>query len=627
MTGNIKYDVIVIGAGHAGVEAGLAASRKGLKTLMLTINLDNIAFMPCNPSVGGPAKGIVVREVDALGGQMAKVIDKTHIQMRMLNTGKGPAVRALRAQADKVLYQQEMKSVLEQEPNLDILQGLVDELIIEDDVIRGVKTNVGTVYDADAVIITTGTFLRGEIILGDLKYSSGPNHQIPSLALADQLKDLGFEIIRFKTGTPPRVNADSIDYSKTEIQPGDDVPRAFSFDTTEFIMDQLPCWLTYTSQETHEIITANLHLSAMYSGVVQGTGPRYCPSIEDKIVRFNDKPRHQIFLEPEGRNTKEVYVQGLSTSMPESVQRDMVTSIPGLENARMMRAGYAIEYDALVPTQLWPTLETKKIKNLYTAGQINGTSGYEEAAGQGLIAGINAANNLLGKEELILSRTDAYIGVLIDDLVTKGTNEPYRLLTSRAEHRLLLRHDNADIRLTEIGYDNGLISEERLARFNKKKANIDAELERLQKVRIKPNEHTQNIVSERGGTALKDGILAADLLRRPEMDYASIMEILNEEITLNQEEYEQVEVQIKYDGYIKKSLQQVDKMKRMEEKVIPENIDYDAVHSIATEARMKLKEVKPLNIAQASRISGVNPADISILLVYIEQGNVKRVEA
>lgn len=627
MTGNIKYDVIVIGAGHAGVEAGLAASRKGLNTLMLTINLDNIAFMPCNPSVGGPAKGIVVREVDALGGQMAKVIDKTHIQMRMLNTGKGPAVRALRAQADKVLYQQEMKSVLEQEPNLDILQGLVDELIIEDDVIRGVRTNVGTIFDADAVIITTGTFLRGEIILGDLKYSSGPNHQIPSLALADQLKDLGFEIIRFKTGTPPRVNADSIDYSKTEIQPGDDVPRAFSFDTTEFIMDQLPCWLTYTSTETHEIITANLHLSAMYSGVVQGTGPRYCPSIEDKIVRFNDKPRHQIFLEPEGRNTKEVYVQGLSTSMPESVQREMVRSIPGLENARMMRAGYAIEYDALVPTQLWPTLETKKIKNLYTAGQINGTSGYEEAAGQGLIAGINAANNLLDKEELILSRTDAYIGVLIDDLVTKGTNEPYRLLTSRAEHRLLLRHDNADIRLTELGYENGLISEERLGRYHQKKANIDAELERLQKTRIKPNEHTQAIIAEHGGTALKDGILAADLLRRPEMDYASIMEILNEEITLHQEEYEQVEVQIKYDGYIKKSLQQVDKMKRMEDKKIPDNIDYDAIHSLATEARMKLKEVKPLNIAQASRISGVNPADTSILLIYIEQGNVKRVES
>ena len=625
MTGNIKYDVIVIGAGHAGVEAGLAASRKGLKTLMLTINLDNIAFMPCNPSVGGPAKGIVVREIDALGGQMAKVIDKTHIQMRMLNTGKGPAVRALRAQADKVLYQQEMKSVLEDEPNLDILQGLVDEIIIEDDVVRGVKTNIGSVYDADAVIITTGTFLRGEIILGDLKYSSGPNHQIPSLALADQLKDLGFEIIRFKTGTPPRVNADSIDYTKTEIQPGDDVPRAFSFDTTEFIMDQLPCWLTYTSQDTHEIITANLHLSAMYSGVVQGTGPRYCPSIEDKIVRFNDKPRHQIFLEPEGRNTKEVYVQGLSTSMPENVQREMVTSIPGLENARMMRAGYAIEYDALVPTQLWPTLETKKIKNLYTAGQINGTSGYEEAAGQGLIAGINAANNLLGEEELILSRTDAYIGVLIDDLVTKGTNEPYRLLTSRAEHRLLLRHDNADLRLTEIGHEQKLISDERFERFNQKKANIEAELDRLNTVRIKPNEHTQKIVAERGGTALKDGILAADLLRRPEMDYISIMEILGEEITLKQDEYEQIEIQTKYEGYIEKSLRQVDKMKRMEDKKIPENIDYDAVNSIATEARMKLKEVKPLNIAQASRISGVNPADISILLVYIEQGSVKRV--
>ncbi|CAD2071717.1 tRNA uridine-5-carboxymethylaminomethyl(34) synthesis enzyme MnmG [Jeotgalicoccus meleagridis] len=624
MTEAIKYDVIVIGAGHAGVEAGLAASRKGLKTLMLTINLDNIAFMPCNPSVGGPAKGIVVREVDALGGQMAKVIDKTHIQMRMLNTGKGPAVRALRAQADKVLYQQEMKSVLENEENLDILQGLVDELIVENDEVRGVRTNIGTEYQADAVIVTTGTFLRGEIILGDLKYSSGPNHQIPSLALADQLKELGFEIIRFKTGTPPRVNADSIDYSKTEIQPGDDVPRAFSFDTTEFIMDQLPCWLTYTSPSTHEIITANLHLSAMYSGVIQGTGPRYCPSIEDKIVRFNDKPRHQIFLEPEGRNTKEVYVQGLSTSMPESVQREMLSSIPGLENARMMRAGYAIEYDALVPTQLWPTLETKKIKNLYTAGQINGTSGYEEAAGQGLIAGINAANKLLGEEELILSRTDAYIGVLIDDLVTKGTNEPYRLLTSRAEHRLLLRHDNADMRLTEIGYQNNLISEERYARFNEKKSNIEAELERLKKVRIKPNAHTQNIVEQRGGTALKDGILAADLLRRPEMDYASIMEILGEDISLKQEEFEQVEVQIKYDGYIKKSLQQVDKMKRMEDKKIPENIDYDAINSLATEARMKLKEVKPLNIAQASRISGVNPADISILLVYIEQGNVKR---
>jgi tRNA uridine 5-carboxymethylaminomethyl modification enzyme len=627
MTDNMKYDVVVIGAGHAGVEAGLASARKGLKTLMLTINLDNIAFMPCNPSVGGPAKGIVVREVDALGGQMAKVIDRTHIQMRMLNTGKGPAVRALRAQADKVLYQQEMKRVLEDEPNLDILQGMVDEMIVEDGEVKGVRTNIGTIYEARAVIVTTGTFLRGEIILGDLKYSSGPNHQMPSVPLADQMKDLGFDIVRFKTGTPPRVNSDSIDYSKTEIQPGDDVPRAFSFETTEFIMDQLPCWLTYTSENTHMIINDNLHLSAMYSGMVKGTGPRYCPSIEDKIVRFNDKPRHQIFLEPEGRSTKEVYVQGLSTSMPENVQREMLSSIPGLENARMMRAGYAIEYDALVPTQLWPTLETKKITNLYTAGQINGTSGYEEAAGQGLIAGINAASKLLGEEELVLSRSDAYIGVLIDDLVTKGTNEPYRLLTSRAEHRLLLRHDNADMRLTEIGHRIGLISDERLDAFETKKRHIEEEFDRLKKIRIKPNTHTQAIVEERGGTPLKDGILAIDLLRRPEMDYASIMEILEEETTLTQEEYEQVEIQVKYDGYIKKSLMQVDKVKRMEKKKIPADIDYDAIHSLATEARDKLKTVKPLDIAQASRISGVNPADISILLVYIEQGSIQRVEA
>ncbi|MFD2831105.1 tRNA uridine-5-carboxymethylaminomethyl(34) synthesis enzyme MnmG [Corticicoccus populi] len=627
MEEHIKYDVIVIGAGHAGVEAGLAASRKGLKTLMLTINLDNIAFMPCNPSVGGPAKGIVVREIDALGGEMAKVTDKTHIQMRMLNTGKGPAVRALRAQADKILYQQEMKRVLEDTENLDILQGMVDEIIIEDDTVKGVRTNIGATYEASSVIITTGTFLRGEIILGDIKYSSGPNHQMPSVPLADQLRDLGFDIVRFKTGTPPRVNSDSIDYSKTEIQPGDDVPRAFSFETTEFIMDQLPCWLTYTSEDTHGIINENLKLSAMYSGMKVGTGPRYCPSIEDKIVRFNDKPRHQIFLEPEGRNTKEVYVQGLSTSMPESIQHQMLSSIPGLENARMMRAGYAIEYDALVPTQLWPTLETKKIKNLYTAGQINGTSGYEEAAGQGLIAGINAASKLLGEEPLILSRSDAYIGVLIDDLVTKGTNEPYRLLTSRAEHRLLLRHDNADMRLTEIGHDINLIPEARYAKFTEKKANIEKELERLSNIRIKPNDHTQAVVEAHGGTRLKDGILASDLLKRPEMDYMSILEILGEDAEISQEEYEQVEIQLKYDGYIKKSLQQVDKMKRMENKKIPENIDYDAIHSLATEARDKLKTVKPLDIAQASRISGVNPADVSILLVYIEQGNVKRVEA
>ncbi len=621
------YDVIVIGAGHAGVEAALAAANMGAKTLALTINLDMIAFMPCNPSVGGPAKGIVVREIDALGGAMGKVIDRTHIQMRMLNTGKGPAVRALRAQADKVLYQQEMKRLMEEQPNLSVHQAVVEELIVEDNEVKGVITQVGAIYHAKTVVVTTGTFLRGEIIIGDLKYSSGPNNQQPSIKLADNLRELGFDLVRFKTGTPPRVNSNTIDYSKTEIQSGDDVPRAFSFETTEFIMDQLPCWLTYTGEKTHQIIEENLHLSPMYSGMIKGTGPRYCPSIEDKIVRFNDKPRHQIFLEPEGRNTKEVYVQGLSTSLPEHVQRRLLESIPGLEKAEMMRAGYAIEYDAMVPTQLWPTLETKKIKNLYTAGQINGTSGYEEAAGQGLMAGINAARRAKDEEEVVLSRSDAYIGVLIDDLVTKGTNEPYRLLTSRAEYRLLLRHDNADLRLTELAYQIGLISDERHERFLAKKDAIEKELARLRSIIIKPNEETQSLIRSIGGSELKDGIRASDLLKRTEMNYDLVAQLVPSENELSEDVKEQIEIQVKYEGYIEKSLQQVDKLKKMEDKKIPENIDYDAISGLATEARQKLKEVLPLSLAQASRISGVNPADISILLVYIEQGRIAKVSS
>ncbi|MGO1058153.1 tRNA uridine-5-carboxymethylaminomethyl(34) synthesis enzyme MnmG [Planococcus sp. FY231025] len=621
------FDVIVVGAGHAGAEAALASARMGAKTLVLTMNLDMIAFMPCNPSIGGPAKGIVVREIDALGGAMGRVIDKTHIQMRMLNTAKGPAVRALRAQADKVLYQQEMKRLMEEEPNLTLHQGIAEELIVEDGKVQGLITQVGGIYRAKSVVITTGTFLRGEIIIGDLRYSSGPNNQQPSIKLAENLEALGFETVRFKTGTPPRINSNSIDYSKTEIQPGDDVPRAFSYETTEFIMDQLPCWLTYTNEKTHQIIDDNLHLSPMYSGMIKGTGPRYCPSIEDKVVRFNDKPRHQIFLEPEGRNTREVYVQGLSTSLPEHVQRQLLESIPGLEKAEMMRAGYAIEYDSIVPTQLWPTLESKQLENLYTAGQINGTSGYEEAAGQGLMAGINAAAKVLGKDEVILSRSDAYIGVLIDDLVTKGTNEPYRLLTSRAEYRLLLRHDNADMRLTELGHRIGMVSDERYAKFQAKKARIEEEIKRLRGIMIKPNEATQQLIRDAGGSELKDGIRGADLLKRPEMTYDMIAQLTASEVDLEEEVKEQVEIHIKYEGYIEKSLQQVEKLKKMENKKIPEDIDYHAISGIATEARGKLAEVRPLSIAQASRISGVNPADISILLVYIEQGRIAKISS
>ena len=621
-----NYDVIVVGAGHAGCEAGLAAARLGSKTLMVTINLDMVAFMPCNPSVGGPAKGIVVREIDALGGEMAKAVDKTYIQMRMLNTGKGPAVRALRAQADKSLYSNEMKRTLENEKNLTLVQGMVEQLIVEDGVCKGIVTQTGAVYRAKTVVITTGTYLRGEIILGDLKYSSGPNNQQPSIKLSDHLQELGFHLVRFKTGTPPRVNGNTIDYSKTEIQPGDDVPRAFSYETTKFITDQLPCWLTYTNETTHAILNENLHRAPMFSGMVKGTGARYCPSIEDKIVRFSDKPRHQIFLEPEGRNTDEVYVQGLSTSMPEDVQQRILKTIPGLENVQMMRAGYAIEYDAVEPSQLWPTLETKVIKNLYTAGQINGTSGYEEAAAQGLMAGINAALNALDKgEEMILSRSEAYIGVLIDDLVTKGTNEPYRLLTSRAEYRLLLRHDNADLRLSQYGYKIGLISEERYEKFTKKRSEIENEVKRLKNLILKPNAEVQGLIKSVGGSELKDGIRASDLLKRPEMNYGHIEQLAKSEVELDQDIMEQVEIHIKYEGYIEKSLQQVERLKKMEDKRIPEDIDYDAISGLATEARQKLKKIHPLSLAQASRISGVNPADISILLVYLEHGKIAKV--
>ncbi|EAC8514521.1 TPA: tRNA uridine-5-carboxymethylaminomethyl(34) synthesis enzyme MnmG [Listeria innocua] len=619
------FDVIVVGAGHAGVEAGLASGRMGAKTLMLTINLDMVAFMPCNPSVGGPAKGVVVREIDALGGEMGRNTDKTYIQMRMLNTGKGPAVRALRAQADKWDYQHEMKHTIEKEENITLRQGLVDRLVIEDGVCKGVITNSGAIYYAKTVVITTGTFSRGEIIVGELRYSSGPNNQQPSVKLSEHLEELGFELRRFKTGTPPRVKSSTIDYSKTEEQPGDDHPRAFSFDTVEMLLDQLPCWLTYTNETTHEIIQANLHRSPMFTATKKGTGARYCPSIEDKIVRFSDKPRHQIFLEPEGKNTEEVYVQGLSTSLPEEVQREMLRTIPGLENVEMMRVGYAIEYDAVMPDQLWPSLETKLVEGLFTAGQINGTSGYEEAAGQGLMAGINAARKVFEKEPVILGRDQAYIGVLIDDLVTKGTEEPYRLLTSRAEYRLLLRHDNADLRLTEIGHEIGLISDERYERFLAKQSAIEAEKERLQKTRIKPTAEVQAMLKEIGSGELKDGILAADLLRRPEITYDKIAQIVSRETFVTDEIAEQVEIQIKYEGYIQKSNLQVEKMKRMEDKKIPENIDYDAISGLATEALEKLKKIEPLSIAQASRISGVNPADISILLVYIEQGKIAKV--
>lgn len=615
-----SYDVIVVGAGHAGCEAALAAARMGCSTLMVTINLDMVAFMPCNPSIGGPAKGHVVREIDALGGEMGRNIDKTFIQMRMLNTGKGPAVHALRAQADKFSYQHEMKETLEREPNLTLRQGMVEELLVEDGVCVGVETKTGAQYRAKAVVLTTGTYLRGKIIMGELMYESGPNNQQPSLRLSHHLKELGFDLVRFKTGTPPRVHGDSIDFSQTEIQPGDEKPKFFSYETKGSENEQLPCWLTYTSAETHDIINANLHRAPMFSGVIEGTGPRYCPSIEDKIVRFADKEKHQIFLEPEGLNTKEYYVQGFSTSMPEEVQLKMLRSVPGLQNAEMMRNGYAIEYDAVVPTQLWPSLETKRLPGLFTAGQINGTSGYEEAAGQGIMAGINAARKVQGKEAVILDRSQGYIGVLIDDLVTKGTNEPYRLLTSRAEYRLLLRHDNADLRLTPLGHEIGLITDERYRAFLDKKEKVEQEIQRLQVTKIKPSE-INDLLEAIGSAPIQDGSNLLTILRRPEVAYDLIGERFPSETPLDAEMREQVEIQIKYAGYIEKQLIHVEKLQKMEKKRIPESIVYEDIQGLAMEAKQKLAKIRPISIGQASRISGVTPADISILLVYLEHYN------
>lgn len=619
-----NYDVIVVGAGHAGSEAALASARIGLNTLLLTINLEMVAFMPCNPSIGGPAKGVVVREIDALGGQMGRNIDQTYIQMRLLNTSKGPAVQALRAQADKQNYARLMRHTLEQTPNLYLKQGLVDRLIVEEDhSVKGVVTNTGAIYRSQAVVLTAGTSSRGRILIGDLAYSSGPNNTLPSIKLSEHLLELGIELTRFKTGTPMRIHRSSVNFEETEIQPGDDRPNHFSFLTPDesFKGPGEPCWLTHTNESTHALIRQNLDRAPMFSGLVEGVGARYCPSIEDKIVRFSDKPRHQIFIEPEGLSTEEMYVQGLSTSMPEDVQLGMLKTVKGLKNAKLMRPGYAIEYDVVLPYQLKLSLELRDFPGLFTAGQMNGTSGYEEAAGQGIIAGINAALKVLGKDPFILRRNEAYIGVMIDDLVTKGTIEPYRLLTSRAEYRLLLRHDNADLRLTQRGYDIGLVDEARYQAYITKQAQIEAELNRLQTTRLKPSTPgLEALLTARSSAPLKDGILAGELLKRPEINYEDIAAVLpRPEGPLNRQVAEQVAVQIKYEGYIQKAERNVEKLRAMEEKQIPQDIDWDAIHNLANEARERLKKIGPSSLGQASRVSGVNPADIAILTVYLSQ--------
>ena len=615
-----KYDIAVIGAGHAGCEAALAAARLGMKTLMFSISLEAVANMPCNPHIGGSSKGHLVREIDCLGGEMGRNIDKSYIQIKMLNTSKGPAVYSLRAQADRKKYQAEMKHTLERQENLFIKQAEIVNITLENNKVKSIETNIGAIYDVDAIIVATGTYLKGKIFIGENSFESGPDGVFPANRLSECLKSLGVNLVRFKTGTPARINRKSIDFSKMEIQEGEKDIEAFSLeDEIDENKEQLPCYLTYTNEKTHEIIRANLHRSPLYGGEIKGTGPRYCPSIEDKVVRFADKERHQVFIEPMGENTDEMYVQGMSSSLPEDVQIAMYRTLPGLENAEFTRPAYAIEYDCIDPADLKLSLEYKKIENLFFAGQTNGTSGYEEAASQGLIAGINAAQKLKGKDPVILDRSQAYIGVLIDDIVTKGTNEPYRMMTSRAEYRLLLRQDNADLRLTEIGHKVGLISDERYNKFIEKKKNVEKEIERIKKLTIKPTEQVNEFLDKYGSSRISAGIKLADLLKRTELNYKALLEIDNDRPLLTKAEAQEVEIQVKYEGYIKMQEDQVEKFKKLEDKHLSEDINYDDIKGLRIEARQKLNKVKPQSIGQASRISGVSPADVSVLLIYLEQ--------